>query len=64
MSKEIKLQDDVKIKAGNTNGVIYIKYNGNEVMITQTVLRLMVIRNDNKKPYDINDKLLRFLQGI
>lgn len=62
---EIKLDKGIVVKSGTTNGLIYIVYEGKEILITETVLRLMVEANDGHiRNYDINDRVLKFLQGL
>ena len=55
-TKNIKLVDGVTVLEGFTDGVIRIRHNNKEIVLTSTVLRLLV--QYEKELYEVNQELM------
>lgn len=63
--KEIKLCDNIIVKAGETNGVIFITDGKTTIGLTRTVLQAMINQNRGRwNDFDTNDKILGYLQSL
>jgi len=58
---EIKLDDRVVVKTGNTDGVLAITQGNKTIRLTSTVLGLMIQYNIKEWDFYTNDRILQFL---
>jgi len=61
---EIKLSGNITVKAGDTDGVIYITNGKTTIGLTQTVLKKMIEQNCSGDDFSTNGKILHFLQDL
>lgn len=60
----IKLEENITVKAGHTDGVIYITDGKTTIGLTQTVLAKMIEQNIGNDKFTINREILHFLQSL
>jgi len=63
---KIRLDKEITVAQGNCNSILVIAQRDKTIKFTTTVLRMMLEKhnNENKWAFDINDKILPFLQEI